>query len=359
MELRGVHPKMDAAHAETVSAHRGGQDQQAARRGLIGGSGGFLQPGDQRRQRDQLGRVILGQPVRRAGKIGRRRQVFPEQRLHLAGMGRGRPKLRQDRAGRIDPFELRGIAFQAQRLFTQAEMDAGRPADVGPPVHVVAHPGREAIGQRPEFTPPLGPALDGGREQQVVQAVPRILRAAQGRQDLAMLEVERDRGPFTLGDTDCRFRNRAAAGRIGHGVALRRGQQKGRVRGEDDVEQRMRPTPGEPFIVRAEPRKPGEGGFVVRNPDRLQQAGQAVGAVEQAVALKLGRKPGRVAQRQAARFQIAGQFQAELENRVEQRRFGCALVQNAKAFAKLGAAGHRRAIPFAGDRGKARPFQRS
>ena len=104
VQLRGIHAEMDAAHAQPVGAHRGGEHQQLAR-GLVGGiCAAFSSCGDDRRERHQPRRIVRGQPV---GRIRQRvgiAEIAGEQRLHFGGMRLGGAQRRKrGRPGRSPP----------------------------------------------------------------------------------------------------------------------------------------------------------------------------------------------------------------------------------------------------------------
>ena len=342
LQLRCVHPEMDAAHAKAVGTHRGGEHEELPGTRLAGAARAILQHGDKRRERNQLCRVVSRQPVRGIRKGSGIAEVALKQTLHCGSMDMGGAQNRQCGMRGIDLFELRRVARQPQRLFAQPVVDAGRPADVGPPVHVVANPAGETERQRLQLAPTVWPAPRRCREEQGIERIARILRPAECRHCLAMLMVQGYRRAARIGDADRRFGHRAAAGGPGNRIALRGREQEGRVGGKDDMEQRVRPAPGKgrKLALIAEQRLKGL--VVVVRRDWREQIEQAVGAAQQALAFQLGDQPCCARQRKAASFQCARNIEAELEHRIEQRRLGGSQMQHAKAFTQVSGAVHGR-----------------
>ena len=176
--------------------------------------------------------------------------------------------------------------------------------------------------------PALRPAARCLLEQQGGQHIARVLRPAQRRHGLGMFMVERDRRADGIDDADRCLAHRAAAGGPGHGIALRGAEQESRVGSEYDVKQRVRPALGECGEIALRGSEAAQGLHVVCGGHRCQQSNQPLGAADQAFAFERGDHATGPLQRQLSRFQHARQFEAELEDRIEQRRFSRSQVQN-------------------------------
>ena len=157
VKLAGVHPEMNPAHAQPVRAHRRGECLEGDGALGRGGLRLVLQCIDQRGQAQQLGRIVRRQAI---GHGGQRLGIVEIARE----IGRTVPRISGRRmqrfeqwVRRIDRLQRGAVSRQPLGLFREAEADAVVPADVGPPVHVVADPGGEAERQRLEAAPVLWP----------------------------------------------------------------------------------------------------------------------------------------------------------------------------------------------------------
>ena len=192
LKLRIVHPELDLAHAETIGAHFADhRDERAGGAVIRCRSGLGLKRGDHRLKAGELVRVGSGKAVGHAGQGFRIAEITGEFGAAAFGIEGGAKKLscnvwRQ----RVEPC---GISAQALRLFGKTEAQAGGPTDVGPPIHVIADPGREAERQRAEPAPVPGPL--GLRFAQQVGHDPRtgILPAFHRCHRRIVFVIERDR----------------------------------------------------------------------------------------------------------------------------------------------------------------------
>ncbi len=208
--------------------------QRLARRGIGGrgdGGGEQVQQGRGRRQ----GGVLpadhgLGEALHGLRRRSRRRG------LDLRGDGRFRGAgARDDRrraiAERREPLDQPG---QLQPLHAQPQPQRVLPADIRPPVRVVADPGghddRRGLQREGAFPPDRLPGLD----QRGGERIERVPPACDGDGGLVEFRLQRRRGR-TMREP---FGQRRAAGGGGErGTGLRR-QGEGRMRGEDRGEAR-------------------------------------------------------------------------------------------------------------------------
>ena len=243
----------------------------------------------------------------------------------------GSAEPRGNRMAGIDGFHLRGIAPQPQPLFAQAIADAGRPADIGAPVHVITDPAGEAVGQQLQCPPAIRPTRRCLCQQRADDSIARILPARERRHRRIMFEIERDRRALRIDDAHCLGTDIAAASRRRDRFSLRRGEQERGVRGKHDMEQRTLPTCGK-IIKRGRcGGKAAQSGKVILQCHGGQQMHQFGSAALQAFAFEFGHQRASIGQRHLPRFQFARKFQTELENRVEQRRFDGPRMQRLQA----------------------------
>ena len=343
LQLRGVHPEMHPAHAQPIGAHGHRRHQQGLGGGVIGGLRAGLQFGDGGGKAGQLVGMVGGEDIGGGGYGGGFGQIGGEQRGHLARPRGGAAKGCGD-VGRGLGQRL-GIACQPLRLFLQPIADAAVPADIGAPVHVVAHPAGEAEGQRLQLAPAAGPAGGGGAEQPGGDDVARALRPGDGGHGGAVFGIQRDAIPHGR-DTVQRGGGRVCrAGGCGNRRTLRARQQESGVGGEHNMGQRPPPARGESGKVaslgqRCHPRGIGRG------LDGADKVAQAPGTGGEALGLQLGHQCFHGIKGELATFQPAGHFEAQLEHRIEQRRFCGALVQMLQALGEGGNLAHRLKTPL-------------
>ncbi len=249
-QLRAVHPEMNPAHAEAIGAHCGGGGQQADGAVLFRRRSERLDCGDRAGEAGQpvgmVGGDAVGGGAQRGGIVGR----GGEQRGMIGGERGGGAQAGGDGVGTINAVERGGIAFEPRGFFEQAVADAGPPADVGAPVHVVPDPGSKAERHRFDGAPARRPGACGHREYDGDELVARRLGAGHSGEDVAMFGRECHRlargVDHAHGGADI-----VTAGGEGDGVGFSRGQQEGRVAGEDDMLERARPACGETGEVTA------------------------------------------------------------------------------------------------------------
>ena len=156
-----------------------------------------------------------------------------------------------------------------------------------------------------------------------------VLSAGHGGEGRAVLVFERHRRSRRRHGADRVVDIRGGRGGDGDGLALRRGEQEGRVSGEHGVE--LRPFParseaGEILLATSHP---------CRGSRRSEQGAQLAGAGLEPVAFQLSHQCGEIIESEFAPLQRAREIERELEHRVEQRRFPRALVQLAQPCLQL------------------------
>ena len=327
VQLLGVDPEMDPAHAEPVGAHRRRERLERHRPPAFDISRLGFEPLDPRRKAEALVRIIGGQPVGRGRQRGGLGQVGGEVGRAFRGIIGRRAQIAEQRVRAVDRFERGDITRKAFGLLRQAEADRIVPRDVGPPVHVVADPGREAERQRGEVVPFARPALVRDFEQPGDEPVARVLRVGDRPHRLAMLVGEGDRRALGRGDAGAAV---AAARLCRHRGRFFRREQEGRMRGEHGVELRDFPAGAEGGEVLL-PRAGLERREVGLRLDRLDQRAQVRRAAFERAALEIGDQPLARVERQRAALDLARQVERELEHRIEQRGFLGALVQRLEA----------------------------
>ena len=236
VQLGAVHAEMHPAHAETVGLHGCGQDEQGFR--LVGGCRLCLcdELVDQWRQRNELVRMGRRQGVGGFGQGVGRRHVAGKGVRHVTAVRLGTAQRVDQGMDWINGSKLRRIAREAKGLLDQAIAQRRRPADIGAAVHVIADPSGEPVGLWHQLGPADGPFGGGHIKHHRRQRSAGLRRPADGRHRLVMFEIERDRRPAAAGRADsARILCRNG---VGNGIALRRGEQKGRVSREHSMEQR-------------------------------------------------------------------------------------------------------------------------
>jgi hypothetical protein len=336
VKLRGIDPEVDPPHAQAIRAHGARQRRQAHRHVAIFGSGGIgFQRGNQRRQAEQLGRIVGRQAVgRRCQSLGRieraRKQLGHFRSMGLRRIERGDQRVIGHQAGKP-----RRIGGQPARLFAQAECDRGVPADIGAAIHVIADPGGKAERQRPEIEPAARPALAGMGQQRGVDAVARMAGTLDRVAHFKVLEFQGDLGAVGRQGTHRGGQRIVGQRGRGYGIGLRRIEQERGVRGEHRMQQRLFPAGAElaeaVFLVQ----QGGHARQVLVGIGRRHQPAQAPGTALQRLALQLGHQAFHVVERQGTGLQLAREIVAELEYRIEQRRFGGPLVQLAQTVPEL------------------------
>ena len=266
-------------------------------------------------------------------------------------MGLGRAQHRQLRMPAINFCQLIAITPQPHRLFRKPITHRSGPADVCPSVHVIANPSGKTVGHRAQPAPVIRPLLGGLSEQLIIQNIARILCAAQRRHGLGVFIIEGNGMAGAINNANTGHGNIPAAGRRSHGLALRRGQQKSRMRGKHHMKQRLGPARGKCGKIRCGRHQLTKGRAIILQPHRSQQINQMVSATQQAFAFKLSNQPRRIGQRQRSRFERAGKIQTELKHRVEQRRLCGLLMQNAQTGTQIGAGFHHWCAPLIGKNG--------
>jgi len=316
LQLRGVYPEMDPAHAEAIGTHGRGGDQQGAGDIVVGMAGLGFELADDCREAGELVGVIGGEGVGGGGERGGIGKIGGEQLGHLGGAGRGAGEA----GGQIRRGlgERSGIGREPLGFFGEAIADRGVPADIGAPIHVVADPGGEAERGRANFAPAPGPAAARLVEDLADDPVTRGLGVDQRLHRLVVLIVEADGIARRRGDADRGGIDGIGRGGGDHGLALGAGEQEGGVGGEDHVDERTLPAGGE-FGEVGPRREAGDGRGVGLGRDRAEHPHQPSAARLEAFAFELGNEAVERGEGQAAVFEAARQLVAELEHRIEQR----------------------------------------
>ena len=240
MKLGAVHAEMDAAHAKSVGTHCCRNRQQWLRPSGLTLIGQRLEFRDNGAKRQQFARRVGRQPVGCRRQVVRIRKVGRKQGRHFAAMRLG---FRQPGVNRRSEVTERShISREPFCLFEQAKADARRPADVGAAVHIVADPSGEPPRHGPELLPAIGPMARRDVQQDAIHCIACFAGAAHCSNRLAMFTGQRNGRALGFGKAQCGGAGIAAACRVGHGIALGRGQQEGRVAGKDGMEQWLAPA---------------------------------------------------------------------------------------------------------------------
>ena len=335
-ELGRVHPEMDPPHAQPVGAHRGGKGLERDRARCLGAARFGFERIDDRGERQQLGRIVRGQPVGGRRQCLRRRKIGGE-------VGRSRPCIvgrraqsREQRVCRIDRFQCGDVAFEPGHFLAQPKADRIVPADVGAPVHVVADPSGEAERQRLELVPVVRPAFGSLGKQPGDDRVACLGGVGDRAHRLLVLVHQRDLSPLARRDAARRIDLALLRRGAGDRFALRRGEQERRMRGKHAVELRTLPPRAEcRKLVRLGVQRAFETLFVCRQRNRRDQSAQVTRAPLQRLAFELGDHRLESVESNLARFELAREVQRELEHRIEQWGFAGARVVLLEAFDKL------------------------
>ena len=327
---------MHPAHAQPIGARGGGGNQQRLCGIIVGLYGARFQLGDDVRKAGHFVRVRRGQPIGDLRQLFGRGEVLAKGGGHIGGIGGGGSEACGDvRRGALQQGR---IARQTLRLFGKSVTDAGGPADVGAAIHVIADPAGKTQRHRLQFAPLGGPAFTRGGKQRTIDRIARRLAPRDRGQGGVMFAVQRDRVARMAGGAHRRCGEIACAGGRRNGLALRLRQQESRVRGEDNMRGGARPTFGEmgesAGIHALDHRQ------ISRHRQRPRQPVQPPRTVQQPLALHLRDHRLKGIEGEIAALNPPREFEAQLEHRVELRRFTGVRVQFLQAGIKGGNLAH-------------------
>ena len=157
MQLAGIYAEVDPPHSQTVCAHGRGECLEGDGAILVGIARLVFQRVDQRRERQQLVRIVRRQPVGSRRKRFRFGQVACEIRRACLRVSERRAQGAEQRVIGIDPLKRCDVAGKSLGFLTEAETDRIIPFDIGPAVHVVTDPAGETERQWRKVLPLVRP----------------------------------------------------------------------------------------------------------------------------------------------------------------------------------------------------------